>query len=53
VVRRSSGKVLGLVNTLALQGPGVVDSGKCPLQNFALARVLLVVLAFSKVHTVK
>lgn len=53
VVRSPSGKVLGMVSALAIQGVGAVDSGKSPLQNFALAGDLLVVLAFNKIYTVK
>jgi gluconolactonase len=53
VVRSPTGKVLGMVNALAIEGAGVVDSDKSPLQNFALAGDLLVVLAFSKIYTVK
>lgn len=53
VVRSPTGKVLGMVNALAIQGVHVVDSGKSPLQNFALAGNLLVVLAFDKIYTVQ
>ncbi|KAK4935519.1 hypothetical protein LTR10_023430 [Elasticomyces elasticus] len=53
VVRSPSGKVLGMVNALAIQGAEVVDCGQSPLQNFALAGDLLVVLAFDKIYTVQ
>ncbi|KAI1616649.1 hypothetical protein EDD37DRAFT_661699 [Exophiala viscosa] len=53
VVRSPSGKVLGMVNALAIEGEDVVNSGTSPLQNFALAGDLLVVLAFNKIYTVQ
>ncbi|OQU93959.1 SMP-30/Gluconolaconase/LRE-like domain-containing protein [Cladophialophora immunda] len=53
VVRSPTGKVLGMVNALAIQGVNVVDTGKSPLQNFALAGDLLVVLAFDQIYTIQ
>ena len=53
VVRSPAGKVLGMVNALAIQGAAVVDSGQSPLQNFALAGDLLVVMAFDKIYAVQ
>jgi len=53
VVRSSAGKILGMINALAIQGAQVVDSDQSPLQNFALAGDLLVVFAFNKIYTVK
>lgn len=49
----SSGKVLGMVNALAIQGIATVDSGKLPLANFTLAGDQLIVLAYDKIFRVK
>ena len=53
VVRNPAGKLLGTVNALAIQGAEVVDAGQSPLQNFALAGDLLVVMAFDKIYTIQ
>ena len=53
VVRNSSGKVLGMINALAVQGAHVVDSGQRPLQNFALAGDRVIVLAYSQIYEVR
>lgn len=53
VVRSPAGKVLGTFSALAIQGIPVVDSGKLPLANFALAGDKLVVLAYDKIYGVQ
>lgn len=53
VVRNASGKVLGMINSLAVPGETVVDSDQIPLQNFALAGDKLIVLAYNKIYQVK
>ncbi|KAK5046478.1 hypothetical protein LTR84_008281 [Exophiala bonariae] len=53
VVRSPTGKILGVVNALAIQGVQTTDSDRSPLQNFALAGDMLVILAFDKIYTIK
>lgn len=53
VVRSEEGKVLGMVNALAVEAVDVVDSGKQPLQNFGLAGDRIIVLAFTKIYQVR
>jgi gluconolactonase len=53
VVRSPSGKVLGMINALAVQGEQVVDSDETPLQNFALAGDKVIVLAYTKIYQVQ
>lgn len=53
VVRSSSGKVLGMINALAIQRPKVADSGQLPLQNFALAGDRIIVLAYTQIYQVR
>lgn len=53
VVRSPTGKVLGMINALAIQGEQVVDSNKMPLQNFALAGYKIIIFAFTKIYQVQ
>ncbi|KAH8701082.1 hypothetical protein BGW36DRAFT_460139 [Talaromyces proteolyticus] len=53
VVRGPSGKVLGMINALAIQGEQVLDSDAEPLQNFALAGDKIIVFAFTKIYQVR
>ncbi|KAL7902877.1 hypothetical protein HDV63DRAFT_391738 [Trichoderma sp. SZMC 28014] len=53
VVRSSSGKVLGMINALAIEGRKVADSNRRPLQNFALAGDRIIVLAYSQIYQVR
>ncbi|KAJ5612846.1 hypothetical protein N7510_006040 [Penicillium lagena] len=53
VVRGPTGKVLGMINALAIQGKQGVDSDKMPLQNFALAGDKVIVFAFNKIYQVQ
>jgi gluconolactonase len=52
VVRSSTGKVLGMFNSLAIQGIPTVDSDSAPLANFALAGDRLIILAYDKIFQV-
>lgn len=53
VVRSSSGKVLGMINALGIQGSKVVDSDRRPLQNFALAGDRIIVFAYTQIYQVR
>lgn len=53
VVRSPTGKVLGMVNALAIQSIQTVDSDKAPLANFALAGDRLIILAYDKIFQVR
>ncbi|KIX99688.1 uncharacterized protein Z520_04323 [Fonsecaea multimorphosa CBS 102226] len=53
VVRNAYGKVLGMINSLAVQGETVADSDQSPLQNFALAGDKVIVLAYNKIYQVR
>lgn len=53
VVRSSSGKVLGMINALAIEGRKVADSNRRPLQNFALAGDRIIVLAYTQIYQVR
>lgn len=52
VVRSSSGKLLGMINALSIEGDEVVDSDQRPLQNFALAGDKVIILAYTKIYQV-
>lgn len=53
VIRSSSGKVLGMINALAIQRPKVADSSQLPLQNFALAGDRIIILAYTQIYQVR
>ncbi|KAM0517304.1 hypothetical protein ACHAPE_004834 [Trichoderma viride] len=53
VIRSSSGKVLGMINALAIQRPKVADSNQLPLQNFALAGDKIIILAYTHIYQVR
>jgi gluconolactonase len=53
VVRNPSGKVLGMVSSLAVLQGELALLASAPLQNFALAGDLLVILAYDKIWGIK
>lgn len=53
VLRHPTGKVLGMVNSLAVLESESAVLANAPLQNFALAGDLLVILAYDKIYTIR